>query len=144
METRPTILVSVPRVYEKVYNKVMQETRSGIKRSIYEWAIRVGRAHRNEILAGRIPSSWEWKVANVLLFSKIYKGFGGQTRAFISGGAPLGIDLATWFADMGIVILQGYGLTETSPVIAINTPEANRLGTAGARPQRLPWLLEAS
>src|SRR5713226_3432246 len=133
METRPTILVSVPRVYEKVYNKVMQETRSGIKRSIYEWAIRVGRAHRDEILAGRIPSSWEWKVANVLLFSKIYKGFGGQTRAFISGGAPLGIDLATWFADMGIVILQGYGLTETSPVIAINTPEANRLGTVGKK-----------
>ncbi|HTD21205.1 MAG TPA: long-chain fatty acid--CoA ligase [Terriglobales bacterium] len=133
METRPTILVSVPRVYEKVYNKVMQETRSGIKRSIYEWAIRVGRAHRDEILAGRIPSSWEWKVANVLLFSKIYKGFGGQTRAFISGGAPLGIDLATWFADMGIVILQGYGLTETSPVIAINTPQANRLGTVGKR-----------
>ncbi|HZR30014.1 MAG TPA: long-chain fatty acid--CoA ligase [Terriglobales bacterium] len=133
LETKPTLLVSVPRVYEKVYNKVLLETRRGIKHSIYEWAMKVGRAHREEILAGRIPSSLKWKMANALLFSKIRKGFGGQTRAFISGGAPLGIDLATWFADIGIVILQGYGLTETSPVIAINTPEVHRIGTVGKK-----------
>jgi long-chain acyl-CoA synthetase len=132
-ETRPTIVVSVPRVYEKVYNKVLSETRSGIKHTIYQWAMRVGRAHRDEILAGKTPSSLSWKLANALFFSKVRKGFGGRTRAFISGGAPLGIDLATWFADIGIVILQGYGLTETSPVIAINTPEANRLGTVGKK-----------
>ena len=133
VEARPTLLVAVPRVYEKVYNKVLQETHSGIKHRIYEWAINVGRAHRDEILAGRTPSSWQWKLANALLFSKIRGGFGGRVRAFISGGAPLGIDLANWFADVGIVILQGYGLTETSPVIALNTPEANRLGTVGRK-----------
>src|SRR6266704_1744493 len=73
------------------------------------------------------------EAGNAVFFSKVRKGFGGRARAFISGGAPLGIDLATWFADIGIVILQGYGLTETSPVIAINTPEANRLGTVGKK-----------
>ena len=133
LETRPTLLVSVPRVYEKVYSKVLVETRSGIKHTIYEWAMKVGRAHKEEILAGRMPSSLQWKLANALFFSKVRKGFGGRVRAFISGGAPLGIDLATWFADIGIVILQGYGLTETSPVIAINTPEVNRLGTVGKK-----------
>jgi long-chain acyl-CoA synthetase len=133
LETRPTIVVSVPRVYEKVYNKVLAETRSGIKHKIYQWAMRVGHAHREEILAGKTPSSLAWRVANAVFFSKIRKGFGGRTRAFISGGAPLGIDLASWFVDVGIVILQGYGLTETSPVIAINTPEANRLGTVGKK-----------
>ncbi len=133
MEARPTLLVSVPRVYEKVYNKVLLETRHGIKHKIYEWAMKVGRAHREEILSGKTPSSLQWKLANALFFSKVRKGFGGRARAFISGGAPLGIDLATWFADIGIVILQGYGLTETSPVIAINTPEANRLGTVGKK-----------
>jgi len=133
MEARPTLLVSVPRVYEKVYNKVLIETRHGIKHKIYEWAMKVGRAHREEILSGKTPSSLQWKLANTLFFSKVRKGFGGRARAFISGGAPLGIDLATWFADIGIVILQGYGLTETSPVIAINTPEANRLGTVGKK-----------
>ncbi|PYX91300.1 MAG: long-chain fatty acid--CoA ligase [Acidobacteria bacterium] len=133
MEARPTLLVSVPRVYEKVYNKVLLETRHGIKHKIYEWAMKVGRAHRQEILSGKTPSSLQWKLADALFFSKVRKGFGGKARAFISGGAPLGIDLATWFADIGIVILQGYGLTETSPVIAINTPEANRLGTVGKK-----------
>jgi long-chain acyl-CoA synthetase len=133
IEARPTIVVSVPRVYEKVYNKVMVETRSGIKHAIYQWAMRVGHAHREEILAGKTPSSLPWKLANALFFSKIRKGFGGRVRAFISGGAPLGVDLAAWFADIGIVILQGYGLTETSPVIAINTPEAHRLGTVGRK-----------
>lgn len=133
LEAKPTLLVAVPRVYEKVYNKVLQETRSGIKHRIYEWAMRVGRAHRDEVLAGRTPPAWQWKLANALLFSKIRKGFGGRVRAFISGGAPLGIDLANWYSDVGIVILQGYGLTETSPVIALNTPDANRLGTVGKK-----------
>ena len=133
LETKPTLLVAVPRVYEKVYNKVLQETHRGIRHEIYEWAMSVGRAHRDEILAGRTPASWQWKLANALLFSKIHKGFGGRVRAFISGGAPLGIDLAKWYADVGIVILQGYGLTETSPVIALNTPDANRLGTVGKK-----------
>jgi long-chain acyl-CoA synthetase len=77
------------------------------------------------------PSDWRWKIANKLIYSKIYAWFGGRTQMFVSGGAPLGVDLARWYADVGIRILEGYGLTETSPVIAVNTPEANKLGTVG-------------
>ncbi len=93
--------------------------------------MRVGRANRDEILAGRRPSSASWKLADSLLFSKIRAGVGGRAEIFISGGAPLGHELAEWFADAGIRIHEGYGLTETSPVVALNTPRAHRLGTVG-------------
>ncbi|MGH9649950.1 MAG: AMP-dependent synthetase/ligase, partial [Terriglobales bacterium] len=77
------------------------------------------------------PDSLSWKLADSLLFSKVRNAFGGNVRAFISGGAPLGRELAEWFADVGIRILEGYGLTETSPVMCINTPEHHRIGTVG-------------
>ena len=130
-EVRPTIFVGVPRVYEKLREKVRHEASKGFKRKVYDWALRVGRSHRQEILAGKPPSSLSWKLANALLYSKIRAGVGGRVQFFISGGAPLGRDLAEWFADMGIRIHEGYGLTETSPVIAINSPEQHRLGTVG-------------
>ncbi|HMK22731.1 MAG TPA: AMP-binding protein, partial [Terriglobales bacterium] len=72
-----------------------------------------------------------WKLANQLVYSKIRAGMGGQSQVFISGGAPLGRELAQWFATVGIRIHEGYGLTETSPVIAVNTPRAHKLGTVG-------------
>jgi len=131
MEVKPTMFVAVPRVYEKIANKVRQETSSGLKRRIFDWALKVGRAHRDEIVAGKTPSSMAWKLAHALVYSKIRQGMGGQAQSFISGGAPLGRDLAEWYAYMGIRILEGYGLTETSPVIAVNTPGACRLGTVG-------------
>ena len=130
-EVRPTIFVGVPRVYEKIRDKVLREAAKGLKRSVYEWALRVGRAHRDQILAGQQPSSLSWKLADSLLYSKIRTGLGGRVEIFISGGAPLGLDLAEWFADVGIRIHEGYGLTETSPVIAINTPQQHRIGTVG-------------
>ncbi|HKR29442.1 MAG TPA: long-chain fatty acid--CoA ligase [Terriglobales bacterium] len=130
-QTRPHLFVGVPRVYEKVRQEVDRRASSGLKHKIYTWALRVGRHHRAEILRGEKPADWRWTVANKLIFSKIYDWFGGRTQMFISGGAPLGIDLAQWYADVGIVILEGYGLTETSPVIAVNTPEQNLLGTVG-------------
>ena len=130
-EVRPTIFVGVPRVYEKMRDKVRREAPKGLKRAVYNWALRVGRAHREEILAGKRPSSLRWKLANSLLYSKIRAGLGGQVEIFISGGAPLGRDLAEWYADVGIRIHEGYGLTETSPVIAINTPQHHRIGTVG-------------
>ena len=130
-QTRPHLFVGVPRVYEKVRQEVDRRASSGLKHKIYTWALRVGRHHRAEILRGEKPVDWRWTVANKLIFSKIYDWFGGRTQMFISGGAPLGIDLARWYADVGIVILEGYGLTETSPVIAVNTPEQNLLGTVG-------------
>jgi long-chain acyl-CoA synthetase len=131
LEVRPTLCVSVPRVYEKIYAKTESSTRGFPKRAIYRWALSVGRAHKPEILAGETPASPTWKLANKLVFSKIRAGMGGNVETFISGGAPLGRELAEWFATVGIRIHEGYGLTETSPVIAVNTPVNHRIGTVG-------------
>lgn len=131
LEVRPTIFVGVPRVYEKIYGQVEQMVRGSTKRAIYRWALSVGRAHRREILAGRRPTAPNWHLANHLVFSKVRNRLGGRVRVFVSGGAPLGRELAEWYADIGIPIHEGYGLTETSPVIAINNPGAYRLGSVG-------------
>ena len=129
-EIHPTLIVAVPRVYEKVYNQV-QNKAHGIKRMLIRWALSVGARNRDPILRGEKPASLSWKLANALVFSKIREGLGGRARMFISGGAPLGKELATWYADVGIRIHEGYGLTETSPVIALNNPVNHRLGTVG-------------
>jgi len=129
-EVRPTIFVGVPRMYEKIHVNVDQKAR-GVKRSIYNWALSVGKTHRDEIVAGRRPAAWSWKLADRLLYSKIRAGIGGRAELFISGGAPLGRETAEWYADIGIRIHEGYGLTETSPVIAVNNPKAHKLGTVG-------------
>lgn len=131
MEVQPTIFVAVPRVYEKIRQQVILKASSFPKNSIYQWALKVGRAHRDEILADIQPTARDWKLANRLIFSKVRTAMGGKAREFLSGGAPLGRELAEWFADIGIQIHEGYGLTETSPVIAVNTPKANKLGTVG-------------
>src|SRR5208337_2876436 len=129
-EVKPTIIVGVPRVYEKVYNQV-QHKMHGVKGALFKWALSVGAANREAILRGETPASLSWKLANVLVFSKVREGLGGRARLFLSGGAPLGREIATWYADIGIRIHEGYGLTETSPVIAINNPRQHRLGTVG-------------
>ena len=131
LEVRPTECVSVPRVYEKIYAKAEASARGFPKRAIYRWALSVGRAHKPAILAGKTPNSLSWKLANQLVFSKIRAGVGGNVQTFISGGAPLGRELAEWYATVGIRIHEGYGLTETSPVIAVNTPINHRIGTVG-------------
>ena len=130
-EVRPTIFIAVPRVYEKVHTQVDSKAKGIPARWIYQWALSVGRAHRSEILAGRTPASLAWKLADRLLYSKIRTGMGDRVELCISGGAPLGRQLAEWYADVGIRIHEGYGLTETSPVIAVNTPQAHKLGTVG-------------
>jgi long-chain acyl-CoA synthetase len=131
LEVRPTFFVAVPRMYEKIYLKVEQEADGFPKRTAYDWALSVGREHKPEILAGQTPTSHSWKLANKLVFSKIRAGLGGRVRTYTSGGAPLGRDLAEWYATIGIRIHEGYGLTETSPVIAVNTPMNHRIGTVG-------------
>ena len=130
-EVHPTIFVGVPRVYEKIRDKVRRDAAKGLKRTVSDWALRVGRSHREEILAGKQPAALSWKLADSLLYSKIRAALGGRVQTFVSGGAPLGRDLAEWFADIGIRIHEGYGLTETSPVIANNNPQQHRLGTVG-------------
>jgi len=129
-EVRPTVIVAVPRVYEKVYNQV-QNKAHGVKRALIQWALKVGAANRETVLRGETPTALSWKLADALVFSKIRDGLGGRARIFVSGGAPLGKEIATWFADVGIRIHEGYGLTETSPVVALNNPINHRLGTVG-------------
>lgn len=131
VEVRPTFEITVPRVLEKAQQKVSERSSKGLKRRIADWAMGVGRKHIHEVVEGRRPSSLTWKIADLLLFSKIRAGFGGRIHYFISGGAPLGIALAEWCASAGILVYEGYGLTETSPVIAVNTPENHKLGTVG-------------
>ncbi len=130
---KPTIFVAVPRVYERVRQSVESKSAKagGMKAKIFTWAVKAGAAHRNDVANGRTPGSLAWKLANKLVYSKIKEAFGGRVHTFVAGGAPLGKDLGRWFADVGIAIFEGYGLTETSPVIGVNRPGANKLGTVG-------------
>ena len=130
-EIQPSFFVSVPRVYEKIRETVEKKAASGFSRSVLSWALGVGEKHKQEVLAGSTPTSMDWKLADTLVFSKVRKALGGKVRMFISGGAPLGRELAEWFATVGIRICEGYGLTETSPVISLNTPKAYKIGTSG-------------
>jgi long-chain acyl-CoA synthetase len=131
LEVMPRIFVAVPRVYEKIYSQVEQRVKGFAKSGIYRWAVSVGRTHSPTILAGEAPTSLAWKLAHRLVYSKVRGRMGGRVEIFVSGGAPLGKELAAWYASMGIRIHEGYGLTETSPVIAINNPRAHKLGTVG-------------
>lgn len=129
---QPTIFVSVPRVYEKIRHAVLGKAgASPVRSRLLAWALRTGAANRTSVLAGKFPSSFAWRLANRLVFSKIRAAFGGRVHTFVSGGAPLGADTANWFADAGMVIYEGYGLTETSPVIALANPKGHAIGTVG-------------
>ena len=127
---RPTIFLAVPRVFEKV-RQAVEGKASGVQKSILQWALGVGAQHKNEVAEGKIPSALPWKIANALVFGKIREAFGGNGKLFVSGGAPLGKETTDWFLGVGIRIMEGYGLTETSPVISRNTFEAYRANTVG-------------
>ncbi len=131
-EVRPTVIVGVPRVYEKIRQAVEQKAgQSPVKKRLLAGAIRLGSRFADTVYDGRQPKSILWKLANKLVYSKVREAFGGRVRIFVSGGAPLGIDTARWFAAAGIALWEGYGLTETSPVIALNTPIRHRMGSVG-------------
>ena len=131
-EIRPTVLVGVPRVYEKIRQAVEQRASlSPVKKRVLAWALSLGAKHRDTVYDGRRPTSLLWKLADKLAYSKVQEAFGGRVRIFVSGGAPLGIDTAQWFAAAGIALWEGYGLTETSPLIALNTPLRHRMGSVG-------------
>lgn len=131
LEVRPTIFVAVPRVYEKIHAQADLKAKGFPKELIFRWALSIGASQRSKILAGEMPSSSAWALANKLVYEKVRQGMGGRVKVFISGGAPLGRELAEWYARVGIRIHEGYGLTETSPVIAVNTPKNHRIGTVG-------------
>src|SRR5438270_124112 len=130
-DARPTIIVAVPRVYEKVRQEAERRAGHGVKRKIFDWAVRIGEAHKEEIARGETPSSLAWKLADKLVYQKIRQGFGGRSRAYFSGGAPLGKDMAEWFCSVGIPIMEGYGLTETSPTLSVNRRGAFKIGSVG-------------
>jgi long-chain acyl-CoA synthetase len=136
LEIRPNIMVSVPRVFEKIYARVMDNvlSSSGLRKRIFFWALKVGREYgRRKLLKEAIPRGLQRKrnLAHKLVFSKIIERTGGRVRFFVSGGAPLSKDIAEFFYALGLVVLEGYGLTETSPVISVNTFENLRFGTVG-------------
>ena len=129
---RPTVVVSVPRIYEKIYNNVMDA--SGIKKVLINWAAGVADRVADLRLNGREPSgllALQYGVADRLVFSKVKAGVGGKIRLFLSGGAPLAPALNRFFYSIGLTILEGYGLTETSPVTNANTLEHFRIGSVG-------------
>ncbi len=129
---QPTMFVGVPRVYEKIRQAVESKSAaSSAKHAILRWSLATGKTHRQATLEGRTPGALGWKLANKLVYAKVREAFGGSVRTWVSGGAPLGMDTAGWFADAGIRIFEGYGLTETSPVIAVNYASASRIGSVG-------------
>lgn len=135
-EVRPHFMVLPPRVYERIYSSVLDKVLSGspLKRKIFFWAIKVGKIHgQKKLLNQPISGGLEFKrkLAHKLVFSKIIAKTGGRVRFFISGGAALAQDIAEFFYALGITILEAYGLTETSPVISLNSFEDLKYGTVG-------------
>lgn len=129
---RPTVAVAVPRVYEKVHAAVMQAT--GLKKKIIGWAVGVAERAAAVRLAGGEPTgvlALQFGLADKLVFSKVREAVGGRLRFFVSGSAPLSPELSRFFYSIGLTILEGYGLTETSPVTNVNTIEHFRIGTVG-------------
>ena len=133
---RPTIMGAVPRIFEKVHGRIteMMAKEGGIKKRLFDWASEVGLQVSRAKQAGQRPSpllAAQHKLADRLVFSTIRQRFGGRMRFFISGSAALDRDIAQWFDAVGVIVLEGYGLTETSAASSINRPTAYRFGTVG-------------
>jgi long-chain acyl-CoA synthetase len=135
-EVHPTVVLSHPRLYEKVYARVLDAAVSGspVKKQIFFWAKRVGEQWVDYALAHRPIPGWlrlRYALGSKLVFAKLRERVGGRIRFFVSGGAPLSADIAKFFYAAGLPVLEGYGLTETSPVIAVNGLADLKLGTVG-------------
>jgi long-chain acyl-CoA synthetase len=135
LEVRPTVTAAVPRVFEKIYARLVEQgsRNTGIKRKLFDWAMKVAERSapwRTMDASASLALKLQWKLADALVYKKIRLGTGGRLRLICSGGAPLSKNLAEFFWTVGIPIYQGYGLTETSPIVSSNYP-ANRFGSSG-------------
>lgn len=136
LEVHPTIAAAVPRFFEKIYANILEKGHheTGAKRHIFDWALRVAaravpwRAYKKNVSA---MTRLQWQIANALVYSKIRDGLGNQRERFVSGGGPLAVELAEFFWSVGVEVYQGYGLTETAPVVSTNNLSANKVGTVG-------------
>jgi long-chain acyl-CoA synthetase len=133
---RPTFVAAVPRIFEKVYAKILEGAHQGgaLKQAIFHWAFAVGRAYSEREREGRRPGPWlsfKRALADRLVFRKIRALFGDRLRFFVSGSAPLALELAEFFHAAGVLILEGYGLTESSAANFVNLPDRYKLGTVG-------------
>ena len=133
---RPTIMGAVPRIFEKVHGRIneMMAKEGGVKKTLFDWAVGVGVEVSRTKQAGKAVSpllNGQYKLADKLVLSKIRDRFGGRLRFFISGSAALDREIAQWFDAIGVVVLEGYGLTETSAASVLNRPNAYRFGTVG-------------
>jgi long-chain acyl-CoA synthetase len=136
LEVHPTLSAAVPRVFEKLYANIMQKghENTGVKRRLFDWAMGVAQRSVKWRAYGERASlslGIMWNIADRVVYSKIREAVGGHMRAFMSGGGPLSRELAEFFWGVGVPVYQGYGLTETSPVVSANCPNANRVGSVG-------------
>ncbi len=133
-EVRPTVLISVPRIYEKVYAKVLSRASSGFKKSVFEWAMRMGSVKAMAEAENKpVPALVRlmYPLAFKMVFSKLHATLGGRIEFTVSGGAPLAKEIAIFLKAAGLTVLEGYGLTETAPILTINGPEWTRFGAVG-------------
>jgi long-chain acyl-CoA synthetase len=131
---QPTFMCGAPRIFEKVRARVMMTASHGVKAKIFDWAFGVGRKVSPMRLAGREPSgllAMQYALADRLVFGKIKARMGGKIRFFVSGSAPLSREVQEWFHAAGLLVLEGYGLTETCVPTCVNNPRATRFGTVG-------------
>ena len=136
VEIQPTIMTVVPRLFERMYSKIMRniESQSETKQKVFNWAMEIGREYASVKRNGDIPSitiSLKYKLADKLVLKKIRDITGGNLRFFVSGGAALPREHGLFFEAIGLLVLEGYGLTESSPVIAVNKPNNYKFGTVG-------------
>jgi long-chain acyl-CoA synthetase len=136
VEVRPTVMAAVPRLYERVYGRVLAAVEAGppLRQKIFHWAVGLGPKKYANHLAGVPDSPWlklQLKVADALVFGKVRERTGGRVRYFVSGAAPLSRDIGEFFYALGMLVLEGYGMTETSPFISVNRPNDFVFGTVG-------------
>jgi len=135
LEVRPTIVTTVPRLFERIQSRIIKQVDAGppLRRKVFYWAIGVGREYAARARKGRVPAPLRFRhlLADRLVFAKVRSRTGGRMRFFCSGGAALGREFGEFFEAIGLTIIEGYGLTESSPVISVNRLDSYRFGTVG-------------